>query len=172
MQIIRAAGERLALEPFLAHVGHAVAVRVGEFPNAGRRGDVERTIEPQATLRQHHLVREGDRLVEASIAIRVFEPHDAMRFLRELLFHFVIRAGGVGDVEAAQFIEVRFDRARDEIGASHEFNFESIWQREIVRADFELCGVSGTANGEQKNANETTHGLDDSNAITPARQVI
>ena len=47
MQVVRAAGERFALEPFDALVGDAVAIFVGEFPDAGRSGDIERAVEEQ-----------------------------------------------------------------------------------------------------------------------------
>jgi len=42
--VVEAAHDHLAL------VGHAVAIGVGEFPDAGRRGDVERTLEPARAL--------------------------------------------------------------------------------------------------------------------------
>ena len=44
VQVVGAAGQRLALEPLDALVGDAVAIGVGQFPDARRRGDIERAV--------------------------------------------------------------------------------------------------------------------------------
>src|SRR5439155_925827 len=41
-----------AADDHLALIGHTVAVGVGEFPDAGRRRDIERAVEPDAALRE------------------------------------------------------------------------------------------------------------------------
>ena len=58
MQVVGAAGERLALEPLDPLVGHAVAVCVGQLPDGGRRSDVERAAVPHRPFGEHHLVGE------------------------------------------------------------------------------------------------------------------
>ena len=60
VQVVGAAGQRLALEPLFALVGDAVAVGVGQLPDARRRGDVERAVEPHRAFGEHHLVGEDD----------------------------------------------------------------------------------------------------------------
>ena len=101
MQVVRAAGQRLALEPLLALVGDAVAIGIGQLPDARRRRDVERSIEPHRPFRQHHLVGEDDALVETAVAVRVFQPDDSVRLVGQLLLDVVVRAGGVGDIQPA-----------------------------------------------------------------------
>src|SRR5438132_6623727 len=56
VEVVAAAGERLALEPFDALVGHAVAFAVGQLPDTRRGGDVERPRVPHDALGEHHLV--------------------------------------------------------------------------------------------------------------------
>ena len=104
MQIIRAARQCLALMPLDPHVRDAIIVCVRQFPNAGWRGNVQRTVIPQATLGKHNLVREDSRFVESSIAIRVFQAHDPMRFLLELLVGFVIRPRRIRHIQPPLFI--------------------------------------------------------------------
>ena len=52
VEIVRAASERLALKPLLAAVRDAVAVGVRQLPDARRRRDIERSVEPQRALRE------------------------------------------------------------------------------------------------------------------------
>ena len=92
MNVIGAAGQRAALEPFFALVRHAITVGVRELPDARRTGDVNRTVIPKATLREHYFIGEHDRLVEASVAVRVFQTHDTVGRVRQLLVRFLVRA--------------------------------------------------------------------------------
>ena len=82
VQVVGAAGQRLALEPFDTLVRDAVAVGVGQLPDARRRSDVERSGVPHRTFGEHHLVGEDRALVEPAVAIRVFQPKDPVRLLR------------------------------------------------------------------------------------------
>ena len=125
VQVVGAAGERLALEPFLAPVGDAVAVGVGQLPDARRRGDVERAVEPHRPLGEHHLVGEDDALVEAAVAVGVFEADDPVRALFELDLHLLVGSGGVGDVEPALLVEVGDDRPIDERRPGNQLDLES-----------------------------------------------
>src|SRR5262249_60272237 len=70
MQIVRTSRQRLALEPLAALVGDAVAFRVSELPDAGRRGDIDRAGVPHCPFREHHLIGENGALVEFAIAVR------------------------------------------------------------------------------------------------------
>ncbi len=105
VQIIGATGKRLAFVPFFADIRNPVAVGVGEFPDARRRGDVERTVMPKTAFREHHFVRENHVFIEFAIPIGVFEADDAMRFVFELFFRFVVRTGRIGEVQPALFIK-------------------------------------------------------------------
>ena len=125
VQIVGAAGERLSLEPFLAPIGHAVAVGIRQLPDAGRRGDVERAVEPHRAFREHHSIGEDHALVEAAVAVGVFEADNAMRALFELDLDLRVGAGGVGDVEPAPLVEVGDDRAIDEGRPGHQLDLES-----------------------------------------------
>ena len=82
VQIVGAAGERLRPGTIPRAVGDAVAVGVGQLPDARRRRDIQRSVEPHRAFRQHHLVGEDDARVEAAVAVRVFEPDDAVRACR------------------------------------------------------------------------------------------
>ena len=79
VQVVRAAGERFPLVPFDPLVGDAIAVFIREFPNTGRSGNIERAVKKQGSLRKHQVVRKNSSLVELTVAIRVFNPNDAMR---------------------------------------------------------------------------------------------
>ena len=125
MQIVRAAGERLALVPFLAAIGDAVTIGIGQLPDARRRGDVERPVEPHRPLGQHHPVGEDDADIEAAVAVRVFEPDDSMRSVRQLLLDAVVRSRGVGHVQAALVVEVRDDWPVDERRPGRALDFEA-----------------------------------------------
>src|ERR1043166_3136717 len=113
MQIVGATSQRLALVPFGADVGYAIVVRVRQLPNAGRRGNIDRSVVPHASFRKHHLIGKHRGFIEMAAAFCIFEPDDAMRFFLQLLIGLVIRAGGVGDIEAALLIEGRGDGPLD-----------------------------------------------------------
>ncbi len=127
VQIVGAPGQRLALVPLLTLVGDAITVGVGQLPDARRRGDIERTVEPHRALGQHHPVGKDDARIEAAVAVLVFEAHDAMRAIGELLLHPVVRARGVRDIQAALVVEVRDD------GTVHERRAGDALDREAGR---------------------------------------
>ena len=66
------------MEPDFALVGDAVAVGVGELPDARRGGDVERAVVPHGPFGEQHLVGEDGRLVEPAVAVGVLEADDAV----------------------------------------------------------------------------------------------
>ena len=109
VQIVRAASERLPLEPFLAPVRDSVSVGVGELPYAWRRRHVERAVEPQRAFGKHHPVGKHGPLVEPAVAVRVFKPQDPVRFFLELLFDLVIGPGRLGDVQTPLLVKVGDD---------------------------------------------------------------
>ena len=105
MQVVGAADQGLALKPLAALIGHAVTVGVGELPDARRRGDIPRTVVPQTTFREHHLVRENGGFVEGTIGFSLFEAHDAVGLLLQLLVGLFVRTGAIGNVKAAFIVE-------------------------------------------------------------------
>ena len=48
-----------------------------------------------------------------------------MRLLFQLFFDLVVRAGRIGDVETALFVEIRHDRAIDEWRAGDQIDVEA-----------------------------------------------
>ncbi len=60
-----------------------------------------------------------------AVAVLVLEPHDAVRAIGELLFDLVVRAGRVGDVEAALLVEVRDDGPIDQRRPSDAHDLEA-----------------------------------------------
>jgi hypothetical protein len=90
VQVVRAAGKGLALEPLDAVLGHAVAIAVGELPDARRRRHVERAALEHGAGEEHHPIGEHDALVEPAVAIDVFKTNDAMGTLGELLLDGVV----------------------------------------------------------------------------------
>ncbi len=80
VQIVGATGHCAGIDPFLAFVGDAIAIGVGEFQNRRHRGDVERTVQPQRAFGKWQLVGERHGAVEHAVAVGVFQAHDAVRF--------------------------------------------------------------------------------------------
>ena len=91
VQIVRTTGQCLPREPLDALIGHAVAISVRQLPDARRSGHIQRAVVPQRPLGKHHLVGKDDILVESPVAIRVLQPHDAMRRVCQLFLHRRIR---------------------------------------------------------------------------------
>ena len=114
MEIVGATGEGLALEPLLPPVGDSVAVGIGQLPDAGRRRHVERAVEPEGALGNHHAVGERRAPVETAVSVRIFQALDAVRFLLQLLLDRVVGSGRLGYVEPALLVEV------DGYGAFHQ----------------------------------------------------
>ncbi len=155
VQIVGAPGQRLSLEPLLAPIGDAVAIRVSEFPDARRRGDIERAVEPHRSFGKHHAIGKHHARVEAAVAVRVFEAHDPMRSIGELLFNAIVRAGGIGDVQPSVVVEVRHHRPVDERRSGDALDREAgrqpkHWGRgcRSSRAG-RLCHESRECDGEQ-----------------------
>ena len=138
VQIVGAPRQRLAGEPFFAFVGHAVAVGVGELPDAGRGRNIERAVQPHRAFGKHHLVGEDDRLVELAVAVGVFQTHDAMRFFGELLFDFVVRARRVGDIQPPLLVKIADNRPVDQRRPGDLFNLESLRKGELVSFECEF----------------------------------
>ena len=141
MQIVGAAGQRLALKPFLALVSHAVAVGIGQSPNARRRRDIKRSVVPQRALGEHHFVGEHDGMIELSVTVAILEPDDTMRFFRELFLDRIIRARRVGDVQSPLLIERRRDRPIHQRRPGDAFHREAIRHGEDRLAKRHFNGV-------------------------------
>ena len=153
MQVVGAAGERLAREPLDSLVGHAVAVGVGQFPDGGRRGDIERAVVPHRSLGEHHLVGEDGPLVEFSVAVAVFQPDDPVGFFRELLLDVVVGAGGVGDIQTSLVVERGRDRAVDQRWPRDPLDRESLGNRERPAVELDLARL---AHGREQSATTGT----------------
>ena len=138
VDVVGAAGEGAALEPFLAFVGHAVAIGVGEFPDARRPGDIDGTGVPETALREHDLVREDDGRVVDAVAVGVFQAKDAMRGVLELLGGRGVGAGGIGHVEPAAIVDASADGALDEVRRGDAFDDEAGGHDELAALDGEL----------------------------------
>ncbi len=132
MQIVGAAGQCLALEPFLTPVGAAGALGIGELPDAGRRGHVKGTIMPQRPFGKHHRVGKDHTLVESTILLGALQADNTMRFLFELNGHFFIGTRGIADIEAALIIKIRRDRAVNQRGTGKQRDIEPQRQSERV----------------------------------------
>ena len=113
VQVIGAIGQGLGIKPFHPLVRDAVAVGVGELPDAWRCGHVNRAIVPEHAFGEHHFVGEDGARVVAAIAIRIFQAKDAVGALRELLLDRVIRSRGLGHVQPAVVVHVHDHRPLD-----------------------------------------------------------
>ena len=142
MQVVGAAGERLAREPLDPLVGHAVAVGIGQLPDGGRRGDVERAGVPHRPLGEHHLVGEDGLLVEFSVAVAVFQPDDPVGLFRELLLDVVVGAGRVGDIETPLVVERGGDRPVDQRRSRDPLDRESLGNRERPAVELDLARMA------------------------------
>ena len=147
VQVVRAAGKRLAVVPDLALVRDAVAVGVGELPDLRRRGDVERAFVKHRALGEHHLVGEHHGLVEAPVAVGVFEAHDAVVLALVLRRAFLVRTGGICRVEPAPLIERHGDGTFDERRGGDEFDREAVRQGEGVAVEVGLRGLGRSGGG-------------------------
>ena len=149
MQVVGAAGERLALEPLDSLVGHAVAVGIRQLPDARRRGDVERAAVPHRSFGEHHLVGEDGLLVEFSVAVGVFQPDNPMRLLRKLLLDVVVGAGGIGDIEPALVVERGGDRSVDERRPGDPLDRKSVGKHEHAAVELDLARMAGAGESRQ-----------------------
>ena len=94
-----------AVHDELALLGHAVVIRVGELPDAGRRGDEEAAVGPATALGHGELVREDGAAFEHAVAVPVLEHEDAVREDGFELLRAPIYASGVAHEEAATVID-------------------------------------------------------------------
>src|SRR5688572_8775715 len=140
MQIVRAAGERLAIEPRDTLVAHAVAVGVGEFPKMRRRGDVERSFVEECALGKHYVLGEHDGVLETAIAVAILESYNAMRLLRELFVGSFAEAGRIRRVETTLGIKRNRDGPVDEWRCGDELDGKTGGHCECLRGKFELGG--------------------------------
>ena len=126
VQVVGTAGERFALEPLLALVGHAVAVGVRQPPDARRRGDVKRPVVPQRALGKHHPLGKHNGMIELAVTVAILQADDTMRLFRELFLDRIIRSRRVGDVQPALFIERGRDGAIDQRGPRDALHREAV----------------------------------------------
>ena len=141
VQIVGTAGERLALEPLLPLVGHAVAVGISQPPNARGRGDVKRTVVPKRALGEHHFVGEHDGVIELPVAVAILQAYDAVRLFRELFLDRIIRAGRVGDVQPPLLIERGRNRTVNQRRPGDSLHREAVRHSEDRLAKRHLNGV-------------------------------
>ena len=92
-------------DQLLALVGHAVAVGVFQPPEAGRRRTVNGAVVPDNTLRKDQLVGEHRALVEAAVAVRVFEHANDVRRVFAQLRPAQIHARRIGHVHPPAIVE-------------------------------------------------------------------
>jgi hypothetical protein len=77
------AGEVEAGRELFAHLGTAIAILVGETPEARRRHHVERIIDPERALGKGQAVGKESRFVEDAVLVGIFDEPDRAWFLRE-----------------------------------------------------------------------------------------
>ena len=112
MQVVGAAGQRLAVEPDLVRLSATPSSSVSvSFQMLRRGGDVERAVVPQDAL-------SGNIILSAkTVPCRTCRRRSCLRGGRrggassELLVDLLVRPGRVGDVEPALVVEVGDDRA-------------------------------------------------------------
>ena len=132
VQVIGAIGQGLGIEPFHTLVCHAVAIGIGQLPDAGRRRYIHRAIVPEHPFGKHHLVSEHGAPVVAPVAIDVFQAEDAVGALRELLLHRVIRSRRLGHIQAALVVHVHDHRALDERRPGCQFDLETFRNCDLI----------------------------------------
>jgi len=145
VDVVGAPRQCASFDPLLALIGDAVAVGVGEPPDARRARDINGAGVPEAALREHYFVGEHDRLVEAAVAIGVFEAADAVGGIEDLFVGFFVRAGGIGDIKPALVIEAGADGSFDEGRTGDEFDIEAVWDGEGLagKSEFSRDGEGG-----------------------------
>src|SRR5205814_1414044 len=130
-------------------IGEAVAVGVGEFPDAGRGRYVKRAGVPERAFGEHHLVGESGGFVEEAVVVGVFEAQDAVRSFFELFLDFVAGTGGVGNVKAALLVEVGGDGSIDQRRGGDFFDRKTGGKVEGAVVDGDVGGEGRQRGNEQ-----------------------
>ena len=92
-------------DQLFALVGHVVAVGIGQLPEAGGRRTIDRAVVPGDALRKHHLVGEDLALVEAAVAVGVFQQANRVRRVLRQLRPAQVHARRIADVQPAAIVE-------------------------------------------------------------------
>ena len=121
------------------------------FQMRGRRGDVERAVEPHRSLGEHHLVGEDSPLVEFAVAVAVFQPHDPVRLFLELFLDIVVGAGGIGDIQPALVVERGGDRPVDQRRTGDPLDREPLGDRERAAVELDFARIDGRAETGREN---------------------
>ena len=100
----------------LALVGHAVAVGVRELPDAGRRGHVERAVQPAGALRHRQAVGEDRAAIEDAVAVAILQHHDAAGLLGLVPRRAPGRPRGIAHEETTLRVHAAQGRVRDHPG--------------------------------------------------------
>lgn len=168
--IRRVADEAELADDLIADLGDAVVVAILELPDIGRAGDVQRALMPEGARGEGHLVGKDGGLVEAAVAVDVFEPADVVGRLREQLFGIEVLAGALGDVQPAAIVEAGHKRVLDQGRPGRDLDAELVGNLDLrEELLFEVgVGLAGQADGSQESGRERkrqkTHG-------DPARDV-
>ena len=161
VQVIGATRERFTLKPLDPLIGHAIAVGIGQLPDAGGRRNVERSVVPHGSLGEHHLVGEDRPRFIAAVAVTILEPDDPVRPLGKLLLDVIVRARGIADVKPALLVESGGDGPIDQGWASHQLDRETCRYPERALSQLEFGAVArcrGHSNPEREECREEGQG--------------
>src|SRR5690349_21823409 len=96
-----------------------------------------------------------------SVAVDVFKADDAMGFVLELFFNFIIRAGRIGDIKPPSLIKIGRDWATNQGRSGDHLDLKAIGHGESLGGKFELGGWRDNGarggNHEQTEAKMTLH---------------
>lgn len=122
MQVVGHSGVGKTRDQFFALFGEAVAVGILQTPEAGGRGAVHGAVVPRNALRKHQLVGIYGALVEAAIAVRVFEQADLVRRIAGQLGAAQVHAGRIANVEPPTIVKGRQHRTLDQRRPGHQLD--------------------------------------------------
>ena len=108
-----------------AFVGDTVTITVGQLPDAGRRRDIERAIQPAGTLGEGHAVGEDGHAVEDAVAVGVLQQQHAVRWIGIQLFLRPVHPRGISDEEAAAIVEAAHDGVADDWRSGRDDELEA-----------------------------------------------
>ncbi len=156
---VRTTPHLLIAKPFLTTIGHAVAVCIRQLPDRRRRADVERAVEPEASLRQHHPVGKHGPLVETAVAVGVFQAQDTVGPGLELTGKIGVGARSLRHIQPPFFIEIGADGIHDERLPGRQLDREALGQAKAIAVEPDLtargqCVVAPNQAGGDRRSEE------------------
>ena len=121
MKIVRAAGQRLAIEPHLARFANTVSVGIGQLPDLWGCGDEDVVAQTEDSFGETKGLGHDLPAIESAVAIGIDQSNDAVRSRFKLLLDRLAVPYRLGDDEISAGVPGRYDRPRAQLRFSDLF---------------------------------------------------